>query len=91
MKKSRAWAWIVGLGLIASLATGCTTVAVLKKEVGPQIKGVIVSAGPHLLEAIVIDIASIFGKGWEIGEVPFEAVGIMPAEITPSTGETPSK
>lgn len=74
-RKPNFWLLIVLGALVASLVS-CATVRVVKEEVFPGVKQVIAAAGPNLLKALLDDLSSILGKGWDLGEYPFEAIGL---------------
>lgn len=82
-RKTGLWAYII-LGVVAiSLATGCATYGVLKKEVFPGIKQVIVAAGPNLIGAIIQDAADLIGDGADLAEDSIDSLGILPPAPTP--------
>jgi len=67
MKRPKAWVILVGIALAAALLSSCTVYAVAKKEVFPAAKQVVISAGPHLVEAAIQDIAALIG--WPVDQI----------------------
>lgn len=75
-KKAPIWVVLVFGALALSMLASCATVKTVKEKVFPGVKQVIVAVGPDLLKALLDDLGSLLGKGWELGEVPFEAIGL---------------
>jgi len=64
MRKSRVWVIL----LAASLLSSCVTYQVVKQEVLPPLKQVVIGAGPHLVEALIQDLFALVGAPFEFGE-----------------------